>query len=56
MEPLSAVLVVLLTQEISKQLTVGYATRLVDMNADNRPDIVVAIAPLRFRVPVRRPR
>lgn len=28
-------------QEISNRLTVGYATRLVDMNADKKPDIVV---------------
>ncbi len=28
-------------QEISNRLTVGYATRLVDMNDDARPDIVV---------------
>jgi hypothetical protein len=29
------------SQEISKQLTIGYATRLVDMNGDQRIDIVV---------------
>ena len=29
------------TEEISNRLTVGYAVRLVDMNADNKPDIVV---------------
>lgn len=28
-------------QEISKQLTVGYATRLLDMNDDKKPDILV---------------
>jgi hypothetical protein len=29
------------TQEIFNQLSVGYAVRLVDVNEDNRPDIVV---------------
>ena len=28
-------------QEISKQLTIGYATRILDMNDDGRPDILV---------------
>src|SRR6476661_6265982 len=29
------------TQEIDKSLTVGYAVRLVDINADGKTDIVV---------------
>ena len=29
------------TQEISKDLTVGYAVRVLDMNEDARPDVLV---------------
>src|SRR5262245_61590964 len=39
--PLPAAPVQFRVQEISTQLTVGYATRLIDMNDDQRPDIVV---------------
>src|SRR4051812_47728980 len=39
--PLAASPLQFRVQEISTHLTVGYATRLIDMNDDQRPDIVV---------------
>lgn len=39
--PLNAAELKFRVQEISNRLTVGYATRLVDMNDDGQPDVVV---------------
>jgi hypothetical protein len=39
--PLAAAELQFRVQEIFKQLSVGYATRIVDMNDDGKPDIVV---------------